>query len=108
MFGSQLAVDDVSFNVGKGEILGFLGPNGAGKTTTMRMIAGYLSPDKGDITVSGLLVSEDNTRSRSGIGYLPENNPLYLDMYVKEYLRYVARIYQMPNPWGRINEVIGM
>ncbi|HUR29839.1 MAG TPA: ATP-binding cassette domain-containing protein, partial [Saprospiraceae bacterium] len=108
MFGNQLVVDDVSFNVAKGEILGFLGPNGAGKTTTMRMITGYLSPDKGDITVSGLQVLEDNTKSRSGIGYLPENNPLYLDMYVKEYLRYVARIYQMPDPWQRIHEVIGL
>ena len=107
-FGNQLVVNDVSFNVAKGEILGFLGPNGAGKTTTMRMITGYLSPDEGDITVSGIKVAEDNTKSRAGIGYLPENNPLYLDMYVREYLRYVARIYQMPNPWKRINEVIGL
>jgi ABC-2 type transport system ATP-binding protein len=107
-FGTQKVVDDISFNVAKGEILGFLGPNGAGKTTTMRMITGYLSPDEGEIIVSGTPVSEDNTRSRAGIGYLPEHNPLYLDMYVKEYLRYVARIYQLSDPWHRINGVIGL
>lgn len=107
-FGTQKVVDDISFNVAKGEILGFLGPNGAGKTTTMRMITGYLSPDEGEIIVSGTPVSEDNTRSRAGIGYLPEHNPLYLDMYVREYLRYVARIYQLKDPWQRINEVIGL
>ena len=107
-FGTQKVVDDISFNVAKGEILGFLGPNGAGKTTTMRMITGYLSPDEGEIIVSGTPVAEDNTRSRAGIGYLPEHNPLYLEMYVKEYLRYVARIYQIKEPWARINEVIGL
>ncbi len=108
LFGTQTAVDDVSFKVGKGEILGFLGPNGAGKTTTMRMITGYLAPDNGEILVNGTLISGEDTKAKSGIGYLPENNPLYLDMYVKEYLRYVARIYQLKDPWGRINEVIGL
>lgn len=107
-FGSQKAVNDVSFQVGKGEILGFLGPNGAGKTTTMRMITGYLAPDDGNITVNGMPVTEDDQTVKSMIGYLPENNPLYLDMYVKEYLRYVARVYQVDQPWKRIQEVIGM
>ena len=107
-FGNQKVVDDISFKVAKGEILGFLGPNGAGKTTTMRMITGFLSPDGGEIVVNGIPVSEDNTHSRAGIGYLPEHNPLYLDMYVKEYLRYVARIYDVNEPWKRIHEVIDM
>jgi ABC-2 type transport system ATP-binding protein len=70
------------------------------------MITGFLAPDSGEITVNGLQVSEDNTLSRAGIGYLPEHNPLYLDMYVREYLRYVARIYHLTNPWKRINDVI--
>ena len=103
-----MAVNEVSFQVGKGEILGFLGPNGAGKTTTMRMITGYLAPDQGEILINGIKVSEENHQIRSLIGYLPENNPLYLDMYVREYLRYVARIYKIQNPWRRIHDVIGM
>ena len=107
-FGSQKAVNDVSFQVGKGEILGFLGPNGAGKTTTMRMITGYLAPDDGNITVNGMPVTEDDQTVKSMIGYLPENNPLYLDKYVKEYLRYVSRVYPVDQPWKRIQEVIGM
>jgi ABC-2 type transport system ATP-binding protein len=107
-FGAQKAVNDVSFQVGKGEILGFLGPNGAGKTTTMRMITGYLAPDNGEIRINDMLVTEENQAIKALIGYLPENNPLYLDMYVKEYLRYVARIYDVKNPWKRIHDVIGM
>ena len=101
-------MDDVSFQVGKGEILGFLGPNGAGKTTTMRMISGYLAADEGEILVNDTLVTEESTKIRANLGYLPENNPLYQDMYVREYLRYVARIYQVANPWKRIGEVIEM
>ncbi len=108
VFGSQKAVDDISFQVGKGEILGFLGPNGAGKTTTMRMITGYLAPDHGEINVAGTKVEEENTLVRAKIGYLSEHNPLYIDMYVREYLRYVARIYRLPDPWKRIDEVIAM
>ncbi|HSF89340.1 MAG TPA: ATP-binding cassette domain-containing protein, partial [Saprospiraceae bacterium] len=107
-FGLQKAVHDISFQVGKGEILGFLGPNGAGKTTTMRMITGYLAPDAGEIRINDIPVSEENQAIKALIGYLPENNPLYLDMYVKEYLRYVARIYKIDQPWKRISEVIGM
>jgi ABC-2 type transport system ATP-binding protein len=107
-FGPQKAVNDISFQVGKGEILGFLGPNGAGKTTTMRMITGYLAPDGGEIRINDIPVSEENQSIKALIGYLPENNPLYLDMYVKEYLRYVARIYKIEQPWKRISEVIGM
>lgn len=101
-------MDDVSFQVEKGEILGFLGPNGAGKTTTMRMISGYLTADEGEILVNGTPVTEESTKIRANLGYLPENNPLYQDMYVREYLRYVARIYHIDMPWNRINEVIEM
>lgn len=108
VFGQQRAVDDISFEVAKGEILGFLGPNGAGKTTTMRMITGYLAPDDGEILVDNEAVREETTSIRAKIGYLPENNPLYLDMYVREYLRYVARIYKMQNPADRIEEVLAL
>lgn len=107
-FGTQTVVKDISFTVGNGEILGFLGPNGAGKTTTMRMITGYLSPNEGEILVNGIPVHEDDIKVKSLIGYLPEHNPLYLDMYVKEYLQYIARIYHLNNISQRISEVIGL
>lgn len=107
-FGTQKAVQDVSFQVGKGEILGFLGPNGAGKTTTMRMITGYLAADSGEIIINNIKVTEENQAIKAQIGYLPENNPLYLDMYVREYLSYIARVYKIKNPSKRIEEVIGM
>jgi ABC-2 type transport system ATP-binding protein len=106
VFGHQRAVDDISFAVGKGEILGFLGPNGAGKTTTMRMITGYLAPDEGEILVDDQPVHEEETAIRAQIGYLPENNPLYIDMYVREYLRYVARVYKIQHPDDRIDEIL--
>ena len=108
VFGHQRAVDDISFEVAKGEILGFLGPNGAGKTTTMRMITGYLAPDEGEILVDDQPVREETTSIRAKIGYLPENNPLYIDMYVREYLRYVARVYKMHDPAHRIEEVLSL
>ena len=107
-FGAQKAVQDVSFQVGKGEILGFLGPNGAGKTTTMRMITGYLAPDIGQITINDIPVTEENQAIKALIGYLPENNPLYLDMYVREYLGYIAQVYKIRQPARRIDDVIGM
>ncbi|HEX5112466.1 MAG TPA: ATP-binding cassette domain-containing protein [Saprospiraceae bacterium] len=106
VFGHQKAVDNISFAVGKGEILGFLGPNGAGKTTTMRMITGYLAPDEGEILVDDQPVNEEETAIRAHIGYLPENNPLYIDMYVREYLRYVARIYKIQHADDRIDEIL--
>jgi ABC-2 type transport system ATP-binding protein len=108
VFGSQKAVDDISFQVAKGEILGFLGPNGAGKTTTMRMITGYLVPNEGEILIDNQPVKEENVEIRSKIGYLPENNPLYVDMYVREYLQYIARIYKINNASKRISEVLSM
>ena len=105
-FGEQAAVKDISFSVNKGEIVGFLGPNGAGKSTTMRMITGFLPVSSGEIFVSGLKVGIDNLKAQQKIGYLPENNPLYVDMYVKEYLEFVGRIYKVHNLKNRIKDMI--
>ena len=89
-FGGQRAVDAISFEVKTGEILGFLGPNGAGKTTTMRMITNFITPTEGDITIGGKRMEDSPNEVRQHIGYLPENNPLYLDMPVIDYLEYVG------------------
>jgi len=93
-YGSQKAVDHISFNVNPGEILGFLGPNGAGKTTTMKMITGYLDIEEGEIWLGGRLVQEDSTKRQ--IGYLPEHNPLYTDMPVIDYLAFCAALQGVP------------
>jgi ABC-2 type transport system ATP-binding protein len=93
IFGEQKAVDSISFSVQKGEILGFLGPNGAGKSTTMKMIIGFISPSSGSIEVCGYNVVNNPLQVKSKIGYLPENNPLYLDMYITEYLAFTGSIY---------------
>jgi ABC-2 type transport system ATP-binding protein len=95
-YGGQRAVDRISFEVKTGEIVGFLGPNGAGKTTTMRMITGFLTPNEGMIKVGGMDVSEQMDEVKRRIGYLPENNPLYQDMPVIDYLEYVAGIQGIP------------
>lgn len=105
-YGDQKAVNNISFAVNKGEIVGFLGPNGAGKSTTMKMVTGYLSPDTGNAIVSGINVAEDPIAAKRKIGYLPEANPLYFDMYVKEYLDFVAGVHQIKNRSGKINDVI--
>jgi ABC-2 type transport system ATP-binding protein len=105
-YGAQKAVNDISFSLGKGEIVGFLGPNGAGKSTTMKMITGYLEPDAGAVSVSGVDVSADPLVTKSKIGYLPEANPLYLEMYVREYLAFTANIYGLKNATQRIEEMI--
>lgn len=91
-YGENLAVDDISFEVTKGEILGFLGPNGAGKTTTMKVITTFLSPTSGKITVDDIDVEENSLEVRKKLGYLPEQNPLYFDMNVVDYLDYVASL----------------
>jgi ABC-2 type transport system ATP-binding protein len=96
----------VSFSVKSGEIVGFLGPNGAGKSTTMKMITGYIPASSGEILVSGIPVGTDQLEPKQRIGYLPENNPLYLDMYVREYLDFVARIYKVSNRSDRVKEMI--
>jgi len=95
-YGFVKALDDVSFEVKKGEIVGFLGPNGAGKTTTMRIITGYLYPDAGDVLVKGVSVLEDPLEVKKNIGYLPEDNPLYYDMEVMEYLEFIGEARGVP------------
>jgi ABC-2 type transport system ATP-binding protein len=94
-YGDQAAVRDVSFSIAKGEIVGFLGPNGAGKSTTMKILTGFISASSGEVNVCGLPVDVDSLNTRQKIGYLPEHNPLYLDMYVKEYLEFVGKTYKV-------------
>lgn len=105
-YGEQAAVNDITFSINKGEIVGFLGPNGAGKSTTMKMITGFIPSSEGTIKVCGKEVSVDAIDTRKHIGYLPENNPLYLDMYVKEYLEFVGKIYKIKNVHERVKEMI--
>jgi ABC-2 type transport system ATP-binding protein len=105
-YGSQRAVNKVSFNIKKGEVVGFLGPNGAGKSTTMKMITGYLDADDGKIMVCDLPVSKDSIETKKKIGYLPEANPLYPEMYVREYLQFISGIHRIPSSRHRIEEVI--
>ena len=109
-YGSQLAVNDVSFTVSTGEIVGFIGPNGAGKSTTMKIITGTLPPDKGVVLIGNMPVGENLKSIRRIIGYLPENNPLYPEMYIREYLEYVAGLYQIRGRQRRmqIDRVIEM
>lgn len=107
-YGEQAAVNNISFSVGKGEIVGFLGPNGAGKSTTMKIITGFIPATEGIVNVCGMSVSEQSLETRRRIGYLPENNPLYLDMYVKEYLEFVGSIYKVSNVRNRVKEMIGL
>ncbi|HXK62011.1 MAG TPA: ABC transporter ATP-binding protein, partial [Acidobacteriota bacterium] len=96
-FGLATAVEDVSFEVGKGEILGFLGPNGAGKTTTMRVLAGFFPPSSGRASVAGFDVFEQPLEAKKRVGYMPENPPLYTEMAVDEFLRFVGRIKGLPS-----------
>lgn len=105
-YGEQAALNDVSFTINKGEIVGFLGPNGAGKSTMMKIITCYIPKSSGEVKVCGLDVEENSIDVRKKVGYLPEHNPLYLDMYVKEYLDFVAGIYKVPNKKDRIAEMI--
>ncbi|TDH20804.1 gliding motility-associated ABC transporter ATP-binding subunit GldA [Segetibacter sp. 3557_3] len=105
-YGTQKAVDHISFAVEQGEIVGFLGPNGAGKSTTMKMITGYLKPDKGSALIAGINVADEPIAAKHKIGYLPEANPLYFDMYVKEYLEFIAGVHRIKSPGKRIDEVI--
>lgn len=95
-YGPQKAVNDISFQIGKGEIVGFLGPNGAGKSTTMKIATGYLPPSSGTVIVDGMDVIDHSLGVRKVTGYLPENNPLYLDMFVHEYLHFIGRVYGIP------------
>ncbi len=107
IYGQQKAVDQISFEIKTGEIVGFVGPNGAGKSTTMKILTGFIPPSSGEVKINNFDLIEDSLEIRKHIGYLPENNPLYLDMYVKEYLEFVAGIYKLGNKTkSRINEII--
>ena len=106
LYGEQKAVNQISFSVQQGEIVGFLGPNGAGKSTTMKMITGYLQPDGGHALVSGIDMAKYPVEAKKKMGYLPEANPLYYDMYVREYLQFIAGVHKVPNLKKRIEEVI--
>ena len=106
-YGEQTVLDNITFEIGEGEVVGFLGPNGAGKTTTMRILAGALSYDKGQVKICDVEVNEDPMLTKSFVGYLPEQNPLYQDMYVKEYLLFIAEIYGLgKEKLNRVNELI--
>lgn len=105
-YGEQKAVDDISFTINKGEIVGFLGPNGAGKSTTMKIITGYLAQDAGSVQVCGIDVKDNSIETKKRIGYLPESNPLYVDMFVKEYLQFIGSVHQISNLKSQISNVI--
>ena len=105
-YGPQWALDAVSFEIPKGQIVGFLGPNGAGKSTMMKIITSFIPATKGEVSVNGYDVVSQSMDSRRLIGYLPEHNPLYLEMYVKEYLSFIAGIYRLDKVSSRVNEMI--
>lgn len=107
-YGDQAAVDNISFEAKNGEILGFLGPNGAGKSTTMKIITGFIPATEGVVEVCGHNILEHPMKVRQLVGYLPEHNPLYLDMYVKEYLDFVGKVYKIENRKARMDEMIEM
>ncbi|MXS70049.1 ATP-binding cassette domain-containing protein [Flavobacteriaceae bacterium W22] len=105
-FGEQTALNNINISIDKNEIIGLLGPNGAGKSTLMKSIVGALKIDEGEIIFNGKNISDNEIESKKSIGFLPENNPLYLEMYVKEYLQFVADIHKIPH--SRIDEVIDL
>jgi ABC-2 type transport system ATP-binding protein len=108
-YGEQKALDNVSFEVKTGEIVGFLGPNGAGKSTMMKIITGFIPASSGSVFVNGIEASADNIEIKKKIGYLPENNPLYPEMYVREYLRFAASLYKTGHASGnQIDNIIEM
>lgn len=106
IYSSQKAVNDISFTINKGEIVGFLGPNGAGKSTTMKILTGYLTPSSGNALVCGIDVQQNPIAVKKKVGYLPESNALYYDMYVKEYLAFVAGVHNIQNSASNIQQVI--
>lgn len=105
-YGNQVVLPSLSMSVGGGEIVGFLGPNGAGKSTTMKIITGFVVPDSGSVSVCGVDMLKNPIEAKRHIGYLPEHNPLYPDMYVREYLDFVAGVYKIPSRRARVDEVI--
>jgi ABC-2 type transport system ATP-binding protein len=108
IYGKQKALNKVNFQAKPGEIVGFLGPNGAGKSTMMKIITGFLPANEGTVSVCGLEVSSNQIEIKKKIGYLAEQNPLYYDMFVREYLLFIAGIFKIPNPKEKINEVIDL
>ena len=106
LFGEQKALNDISFNIGTGKVVGLLGPNGAGKSTLMKIITGYLSPTSGDVIINGINTQKDPVGIRQKIGYLPENNPLYSEMFIREFLEFIGHIYKMKGLNNRIDEII--
>lgn len=107
-YGKQKAIDALSFSIDGAGVVGLLGPNGAGKSTTMKILSGYLRQDAGKALVMGLEVEQNPIEIKRQVGYLPEHNPLYMDMYVQEYLNYVCRIYQVAQPKKRVDQLIEM
>ena len=107
LYGAQKALDEVSFEIGGGEVVGFLGPNGAGKSTMMKVLTCYIPQSAGEASVCGFNVREQSMEVRRNVGYLPEHNPLYTDMYVREYLGFVAGIFKLKNKDARVKEMIG-
>ncbi|MCG9912039.1 MAG: gliding motility-associated ABC transporter ATP-binding subunit GldA [Flavobacteriales bacterium] len=108
LYGDQKALDNISFEIKTGEIVGFLGPNGAGKSTMMKILTGYIPQTEGKATVCGFDVNEESEAVKRSVGYLPESNPLYFDMYVKEYLEFIAGIYGLKNKTARVNDMVGI
>ncbi|MCT4582310.1 MAG: gliding motility-associated ABC transporter ATP-binding subunit GldA [Flavobacteriales bacterium] len=106
IYGEQTAVNDISFEIQSGEIVGFLGPNGAGKSTTMKMITTYIPQNSGTISICGIDTIKKPLEVKEKVGYLPEHNPLYTDMYVKEYLLFLARLHRIDTPKERVKEMI--
>ncbi len=106
LYGEQKAVNNISFEIKTGEIVGFLGPNGAGKSTTMKMITTFIPQNSGEILVSGINTLDNPIEVKKRVGYLPEHNPLYTDMYVKEYLTFLARLYKLKDSKNRVKEMI--
>ena len=107
LYGAQKALDDVSFEIGSGEVVGFLGPNGAGKSTMMKILTCFIPPTSGNASVAGHSIHDASMEVRRNIGYLPEHNPLYVDLYVKEYLEFVAGIHGLKDRRKRVKEMIG-
>lgn len=108
IYGKQKALNDVSFEVNSGEVVGFLGPNGAGKSTMMKILTGFIPQTSGQASVCGFDVSEQSLDVRKNVGYLAESNPLYYDMYVKEYLSFVAELHELKNISERVKEIIAI
>jgi len=108
LYGKQKALNNISFEINTGEIVGFLGPNGAGKSTIMKIICSYITQNKGIVEVCGINVNDNPMGTKQKIGYLPEHNPLYLDMYVKEFLAFIADIHKIKNKQERIEKMVKM